>query len=225
LERKDRKLQELRLKRYLIDDSNPKLFKPRFSLNDIMGVAKYLREAWKKPDKKLLRERMTEWRRGDAITRVDKPLRLDRARALGYKAKKGVSVVRVRVKRGGHSRTRPNKARRTKRLHIRKNLRMNYKEIAEMRVARKYVNTEVLNSYNIGKDGMNYFYEVILVDRAAPEIKSDKELKFVTKPANRARALRALTSAAKKARGQQRNSKKTVPKAFPSLRANARRGN
>jgi large subunit ribosomal protein L15e len=190
----------------------------------IMGITKYLREAWKKPDKILLRERMIQWRKGETIVRVDKPLRLDRAHALGYKAKKGVIVVRVRINRGGHKRTRPNKGRRTKRLHIRKNLRMNYQEIAETRVARKYKNMEVLNSYNIGKDGLHYFYEVILVDRASPEIKTDKELSFVTKPANKARALRGLTSAGKKARGH-RHSKDKVPKAYPSLRANNRKGN
>jgi large subunit ribosomal protein L15e len=190
-----------------------------------MGLTKFLREFWKKPDKKILRERMIEWRRSEAITKVDKPLRLDRARSLGYKAKKGIIVVRVRVVRGGHKRSRPNKARRSKRLHIRKNLRKNYQQIAEERVARKYKNMEVLNSYNIGKDGKHYFYEVILVDRATPEIKSDKELSFVTKPANKARAQRALTSAGKKARGQQRNKKSKVPKAFPSLRSNMRKGN
>lgn len=189
-----------------------------------MALAKYLRDFWKKPDKTLLRERMTEWRKGNSIVRVDKPLRLDRARSLGYKAKKGVTVVRVRVKRGGHKRSRPNKARRTKRLHIRKNLRLNYKEISEMRAAKKYKNMEVLNSYQVGKDGLHYFYEVILVDRKAPEIKTDKQLSFVTKPANRGRAQRALTSAGKKARGQH-NSRVKVPKAFPSLRANRRRGN
>ena len=199
-----------------------KLFKATFQDNT-MGLAKYLRMAWRKPDVKLLRERMIEWRKGGAITKVDKPLRLDRARALGYKAKKGVVVVRVRIKRGGHKRSRPNKARRTKRLHIRKNLRMNYKEISETRVARKYNNMEVLNSYQIGKDGMHYFYEVILVDRVAPSIVTDKELgPFVRAP--KKRALRGLTSAGKKARGQ-RNSISKVPKAFPSLRANKRQGN
>ncbi len=91
-----------------------------------MGLTKFLREAWKKPDIKVLRARMIEWRKGNAVVKVDKPLRLDRARALGYKAKKGVVVVRIRLKRGGHKRSRPNKARRTKRLHIRKNLRINY---------------------------------------------------------------------------------------------------
>ena len=89
-----------------------------------MGLTKYLRQAWKKPDVKILRKRMIEWRKGDTITKVKKPLRIDRARSLGYKAKKGITVIRIRIKRGGHKRTRPNKARRSKRLHIRKNLRM-----------------------------------------------------------------------------------------------------
>jgi len=188
-----------------------------------MGITKYLREAWRKPDIKMLRARMIDWRKDGAITRVEKPLRLDRARSLGYKAKKGVTVVRVKIRRGGHKRTRPNKARRTKRLHIRKNLRMNYKEIAESRVARKFRNMEILGSYWIGKDGMNYFYEIILVDGAKAEIKSDKELgAFVRAP--RGRALRGLTSAGKKARGL-RNSAVKAPKVRPSLRANRRRGN
>ncbi len=188
-----------------------------------MGLAKYLREAWRKPDVRVARARMIEWRKDGAITKVDKPLRLDRARALGYKAKKGVVVVRIKIKRGGHRRSRPNKARRTKRLHIRKNLRMNYKEIAESRVARKYNNMEVLNSYEVGKDGMNYFFEVILVDRSKAEIKSDKELgAFVKAP--KKRALRGITSAGRKARGL-RNSPVKAPKVRPSLRANKRRGN
>ncbi len=188
-----------------------------------MGIAKYLRNAWKKPDIKVLRERMIKWRKGDSIVKVDKPLRLDRARSLGYKAKKGIVVVRVRLKRGGHKRSRPNKARRTKRLHIRKNLRMNYKEIAETRVARKYTNMEVLNSYNIGKDGIHYFYEVILVDRADNGILKDKELGPLVK-APKKRSLRAITSTSRKARGL-RNSPVKAPKVRPSLRANRRRGN
>ena len=188
-----------------------------------MGIAKYLREAWKKPDVKTLRARMIEWRKSGLITRVEKPLRLDRARALGYKAKKGVTVVRVKLKRGGHKRSRPNKARRTKRLHIRKNLKMNYKEIAEQKVSRKFSNMEVLNSYQVGKDGMNYFFEVILVDRVAPEIKSDKQLGAFVKAPKR-RALRGVSSAGRKARGL-RNSSVKAPKVRPSLRANRGRGN
>lgn len=189
-----------------------------------MGVMKYLREAWKKPDEKVLRERMIEWRKGTSITPVERPLRLDRAHALGYKAKKGIVVVRVKINRGGHKRTRPHKGRRSKRMHIRLNLSMNYKEIAEQRVARRYNNCEILGSYWIGQDGLNYFYEVILADRNAPTIKSDKELKYLVKPANKARAFRGKTSSGRKARGL-RNSPIKVPKVRPSLRANNRKGN
>ena len=181
-----------------------------------------MRDAWKKPDVKILRERMIEWRKCGAITKVEKPLRIDRARSLGYKAKKGVTVVRIKIKRGGHKKSRPNKARRTKRLHIRKNLRMNYQEIAETRVARKYVNMEILGSYWIGKDGMNYFYEVICIDPSKAEIKSDKEMKFMTKPGHKNRPLRGLTSAAKKSRGLR--NKHPTSKVRPSVRAGKRRG-
>src|SRR3989344_8827226 len=116
------------------------------------GMYHYIKQAWKKPDMKVLRERMIEWRKSDAITKVEKPLRLDRARALGYKDKKGFVVARVRLKRGGHKRPKPNAARRSKRQSIRKTLKMNYQWIAEQRAQKKYTNLEVLNSYMIGKD-------------------------------------------------------------------------
>jgi large subunit ribosomal protein L15e len=186
------------------------------------GLYHYIREAWKKPDAETLRNRMTEWRASPVFVKVDKPLRLDRARALGYKDKKGFVVVRVRVKRGGHRRARPNAARRSKRMHIRKNLKMNYKWIAEQRASKRYQNLEVLNSYPIGKDGMFYFYEVILVDKERPEIKNDKSMKWIAKPANTGRAHRGLTSSGKKSRGLRNKSREL--KVRPSVRAGKRRG-
>ncbi|PIO07630.1 50S ribosomal protein L15e [Candidatus Pacearchaeota archaeon CG10_big_fil_rev_8_21_14_0_10_34_12] len=187
------------------------------------GLYYYLREAWKKPDIKTLRERMISWRKSQAIEKVDKPLRLDRARGLGYKDKKGFLVVRVRLKRGGHKRSRPNKGRRSKRLHTRKNLKMNYKWIAEQRAGRKFKNLEVLNSYLIGKDGVHYFYEVILLNPSVPEIKNDKTLNWISKSGNKGRAMRGLTSAGKKSRGL-RASKGKSHKVRPSVRAGKRRG-
>jgi large subunit ribosomal protein L15e len=163
------------------------------------GMYHHIKKAWKKPEKETLKKRMTEWRKSSVFTRVDKPLRLDRARALGYKDKRGFVIVRVKIRRGGHKKPRPNKGRRSKRLTIRKTLKMNYKWIAEQRVAKKYRNLEVLNSYPIGKDGMHYFYEVILIDISRPEIKNDKKLNQIIK--NKKRVFRGLTSSAKKARG------------------------
>ncbi len=188
----------------------------------VKGLYHYLREAWKKPDKKTLRERMVEWRRAPVFQKVEKPLRLDRARALGYKAKKGFVVIRVRVRRGGHKKPRPNKGRRSKRLTIRKPLKMSYKWIAEQRVERKYTNLVVINSYMVGKDGQYYFYEVICVDPQRPEIKNDKTINWVTKKFNQKRALRGLTSAAKKSRGLR--DKHPTNKSRPSVRAGGRKG-
>jgi large subunit ribosomal protein L15e len=165
---------------------------------------------------------MIAWRKSGVFTKVEKPLRLDRARALGYKAKKGFVVIRVRIKRGGHKRPRPNKGRRSKRLHTRKNLGMNYKWIAEQRVERKYSNLVVLNSYLIGKDGMHYFYEVICIDPDKQEIKKDKKMNWVGKGVNKKRAMRGLTSAGKKSRGLR--SKSPTCKTRPSVRAGKRRG-
>ena len=187
------------------------------------GMYHHLRQTWKKPDTKMLRERMIEWRSQNAVEKVEKPLRLDRARSLGYKAKKGIIVLRVKVQRGGRKRKREGvKGRKTRKTTIRKTLKMNYKWVAEMRAARKYPSLEVLNSYNLGKDGQHYFYEVIMVDPSKPEIKNDRTLNWITKDKNRKRAERGLTSSAKKSRGLRSKSPKM--KVRPSLRARNRQG-
>jgi len=186
------------------------------------GLYHYIKQAWKKPDKETLRKRMIEWRKSEVFTTVATPLRLDRARNLGYKNKKGFVIVRIRVKRGGHKRPRPNKGRRSKRMHTRKNLKMSYKWIAEQRVSKRYSNLEVLNSYLIGKDGQSYFYEVICIDPSKPEIKNDKKVNWICKPSHKKRAIRGLTSSAKKSRGLR--NKSPTSKTRPSVRAGKRRG-
>ncbi len=186
------------------------------------GLAHYLRQAWKGSDS-ATQERLIAWRASNAVEVVDKPLRLDRARALGYKAKKGIIVVRVRVKRGGRTRPRHVHGRKSRKQHVRKTLKMNYQWVAELRAAKKFPNLEVLNSYNLGKDGKHYFFEVILVDPQMPEIKSDKNYSWLNNPANTRRVYRGLTSAGKRARGLVR-SKSHNMKVRPSLRAWNRQG-
>ena len=187
------------------------------------GLSYYLRQAWKKPTKEMLRERMISWRAGNAIVKVENPLRLDKARALGYKAKRGIIILRVRVMRGGRKRPRAGvKGRKSRKQTIRKVLKMNYKWVAEIRAARKYPTLEVLNSYDLGKDGKHGFYEVIMVDTSKPEIKSDRTLKWITSGKNSKRAERGLTSAARKSRGLRGKSPKK--KVRPSLRAWHRQG-
>lgn len=167
---------------------------------------KYIAEAWSKPEKsfvdELMRQRLIEWRRQPAITRVEKPTRLDRARKLGYKAKQGFIIVRVRVRRGGLRKQRPRSGRRPKRMGVKKfkpakSLRL----IAEERAARKFPNLEVLNSYWVGEDGRSKWFEVIMVDPHHPAIKADKDVNWITQKQHKKRVFRGLTSAGKKVRG------------------------
>ena len=137
------------------------------------GLYHHLREAWKKPDTERIRELMIDWRKENVVKKINRPTRLDRARSLGYKAKKGFIVARVRVLRGGRKRPTVNKARRSKRQTNRKTLKMSYRWVAEKRAQKKFPNLEVLNSYNLAKDGKHYFFEVILIDYSKPEIKNN----------------------------------------------------
>ncbi|MDP2924998.1 MAG: 50S ribosomal protein L15e [Nanoarchaeota archaeon] len=180
------------------------------------GLYHHLKQAWKNPNQERLRELMVVWRSEEAVIKIDKPTRLDKARILGYKAKKGYVVARVRVKRGGRQRARTNKGRKSKRHTIRKVVQMNYRWIAEIRAQKKYPNLEVLNSYPLSKDGKHYFFEVILVDYERPEIKNDKTINWICKANNRNRVYRGLTSAGKKSRGLR--SKSPTNKARPSVR-------
>jgi large subunit ribosomal protein L15e len=146
---------------------------------------RHLREAWKKPSdsyiEDVMRQRVVVWRRQPAIVRIEKPTRLDRARRLGYKAKKGFVMVRVRIRRGGRRKPRPVLGRRQKRMGVNKYTpAKSIKLIAEERVAHKYPNMEVLNSYWVWQDGMSKWFEVILVDPHNPSIKSDKDVGWVS---------------------------------------------
>ncbi|BFI75166.1 50S ribosomal protein L15e [Sulfurisphaera ohwakuensis] len=163
----------------------------------------YIEQTWQSDEwKKVLRQRLIEWRKSPAVERIDKPTRLNRARAIGYKAKQGFVVVRVRVRRGGLNKPRPNSGRRPKRMGVYGySPAKGYRWIAEEKAARKFPNLEVLGSYYVGEDGMYKYYEIIMIDPNHPVIKSDPNLKWLQDPANRKRVFRGLTSAGKKARG------------------------
>ena len=125
-----------------------------------------------------LRDRVITWRKQDAVTRIEKPSRILRARRLGYKAKQGIIVVRMRVGTGGMRRKRPTGGRRPKHLGVtRIKAAVNMKQVAERRVLERYPNMALLGSYFIYKDGMHYWYDVILADRSHPRITKDKELR------------------------------------------------
>lgn len=167
---------------------------------------KYIRDAWKNPSESYVRELMWErapkWRRENVIERIDRPTRIDRARSLGYKAKKGYVVVRTRVRRGGRRKSRFKGGRKPKRMGVNKiTPSKSIQRIAEERVAKKYPNMEVLNSYWVWADGKFKYYEVILVDPQSPSIINDDKINWICEKQHKNRALRGLTSAGHKGRG------------------------
>ena len=186
----------------------------------------YVGEMWKKPRhdemKRLQWERMIEWRKEPSIKRVEYPTRIDRARALGYKAKQGYVLVRVKVRRGGLRKRRIKGGRKASKKGILKiTMGKSLQRIAEERASKKYPNLEVLNSYWVGQDGKQKYYEVILVDPHHPVIKSDPKINWIGK--HKDRAGRGLTSAGKKGRGMRKKGKGTE-KNRPSIRAHGRMG-
>jgi len=143
--------------------------------------------------------KLVQWNKEPPVKGVERPTNIARARELGYKAKQGVLVARVSVKKGrrkipthGGGR-KPSKSgrffSRTKSLQA----------IAEERAGRKFSNCEVLNSYFVGEIGNKKFYEVLLLERSNPSICNDPYYKSIV--AQRGRAQRGLTRAGKKYRG------------------------
>jgi large subunit ribosomal protein L15e len=166
---------------------------------------KFIREEWKKPKERLgqlVKQRLIQWRKQHTVERIEKPTRLDRARALGYKAKQGYVLSRVKIRKGGRRRPADRRGRKPSKaglVHF--TFGKSKQWIAEEKAQRKFPNLEVLNSYPVGNIGTDHYFEVVLVDPSNPNIRNDPKINWICGPANRRRVLRGLTSAGKKSRG------------------------
>lgn len=192
------------------------------------SVYAHIREAWADPDEgkvaELQWQRQQEWREQGAVERIDRPTRLDRARSLGYKAKQGVVMARVSVRKGGARKERFRAGRRSKRQGIRRiTRRKSLQRIAEERASRVYPNLRVLNSYDVGQDGTQSWHEVILIDPNHPAIQHDEDLNWICADVHAGRAFRGKTAAGRKGRGMQGRGKGTEH-TRPSIRSDRNRG-
>jgi len=173
-----------------------------------MGAYKYLQELWKKKQSDcmrfLLRVRCWEYRQLPAVHRATRPTRPDKARRLGYKAKQGYVIYRVRVRRGGRKRplSKGIAYGKPKSMGIRgiKKAR-NLRSVAEERVGRKCGALRVLNSYWVNQDAIYKFFEVILVDPMHKAIRRDPRINWITRPSMKHRELRGVTGAGRHGRG------------------------
>ena len=174
-----------------------------------MGIYKYLKKFWqdqKKELKPIQKERLIQWRKQPSVVKVDKPTRLDRARSLGYKAKQGFVLGRIRILKGGRRRRAISGGRRPKKYGLRRfSTTLNLRAVSEQRINRKFPNLEVLNSYFVGHDGKYVWYEVIMVDPNHPAIVKDKDVSWII--TQRKRAYRGLTAAAKRSKQARRKAR------------------
>lgn len=191
-----------------------------------MGAYKYLEEMWKKKQSDVMRflsrVRTWEYRQLPAIHRASRPSRPDKARRLGYKAKQGFVIYRVRVKRGSRKRRvskgicygKPSTSG-VKAMKAARNLR----SVAEERVGRKIGSLRLLNSYWVAQDGSHKWFECVMVDPMHKTIRNCPKINWICNPAHKHRELRGLTAAGRRGRGLLRKGKAAI-KVRPSRRAN-----
>ncbi len=165
-----------------------------------MGFYKLVKKTFEKEHRErspLYKARLIEWRKGGTVERVNKPTNIARARELGYKAKQGFVVARVKVGRGRRKRPKPDLGRKPSKSGRFFSPGKSLQRIAEEKASTKFPNLEVLNSYWVGEDGSFKYFEVLLFDVSHPVIKNDRSISPMIE---RGRAYRGLTSAGKKGR-------------------------
>ncbi|KAF2315824.1 hypothetical protein GH714_040366 [Hevea brasiliensis] len=181
----------------------------------------------------LQRVRCWEYRQHPSIVRVTHPTRPDKARRLGYKAKQGYVIYRVRVRRGGRKRPVPKGivyGKPTNQGVTQLKFQRSKRSVAEERAGRKLggLKISIVNSYSIcpgandGKqlrdpdpsyykisinsvmqDSTYKYYEVILVDPAHNAIRNDPRINWICNPVHKHRELRGLTSAGRSTESRQ----------------------
>lgn len=155
-----------------------------------MGAYKYitktLQRQYKERDERL-RAKAISWRKEPAMVTLRRPSNLSRARTLGYKAKQGYIVVRVRVDKGRRTRRRPRGGRKHKHYYFFKQPQASHQTIAEQKANRLHRNMEVLNSYWVGEDGNYKYFEIILADPSKASVNISSAIR-------QGKAFRGLTS-------------------------------
>ncbi len=132
---------------------------------NFMGAFKYIQESFEKSYRERspsFKKRISSWKNSRTVERVANPTNPLRARALGYKAKKGYVVVRVKMARGKRARRKPDQGRKPGKTVKFRALGRSLSYYAEEKAARRYPNLCVLNSYLVGEDGVNKYFEVLM---------------------------------------------------------------
>merc|ERR1712045_26128 len=158
-----------------------------FRLRSIkMGAYKYMQELYRKKQcdvmRFLQRVRCWQYRQLSTIHRASRPTRPDKARRLGYRAKQGYVIYRIRIRRGGRKRPVPKGATYGKPTNQGVNSLKNqrsHQAIAEERVGRRCKALRVLSSYWVGQDSTYKYYEVVMIDPMHKAIRRDPKINWL----------------------------------------------
>merc|ERR1712142_1209171 len=173
-----------------------------------MGAYKYMQEIYRKKQSDvlrfLLRIRAWQYRHLNKIHRAPRPTRPEKARRLGYKAKQGYVIYRIRIRRGGRKRPVAKGCTYGKPVthgvnHLKS--KRNHQAMAEAKCGRALSSLALLNSYWIAQDATYKYYECIMVDRHHKAIRRDPSINWIVSFKHKHRECRGLTSAGKKGRG------------------------
>ncbi len=161
----------------------------------VLSFYKQIAKIWKNPKENLgevLKNRLIQWRKENTIVKVSKPTRINRARSVGYKAKQGYVIARVKIGKGGRRRKyygrrgrKPSKMGLTHFTHGK-----SLQKISEEKAQRRFMNTNVLGSYLAGEDGQHKWFEIIMVDTSHKNIIKNKSTRWVTFASNKKKSLR-----------------------------------
>jgi large subunit ribosomal protein L15e len=159
---------------------------------------------WKRPKENIgegWKSRLIQWRKEKVVTKAERPTRSDRAHSLGYKAKQGYVIARVRVQKGKRKRPKFKGGRVPKKMGRFFPAGKSNQLLCEERAARKFPNMEVLGSYYVAEDGKHDWYECVLADPNNANISRDRERKWIADKQHKKRVFRTLTSSGRKIRG------------------------
>ncbi len=132
-----------------------------------MGAYKYIKASFEKTRNEradVYRQRIAAWNKEGTIVRAESPTNPVRARELGYKAKSGFVIARVKIKKGKRARRKPDLGRKPGRQVKFRNPSFSLYKLAISKALKKFPNLTSLNSYLVGENGQFKFFEVILKD-------------------------------------------------------------
>jgi len=172
-----------------------------------MGAYSYIRELWTKKQsdvmRYILRLRCWEYRQMPELVRLTRPSRPERAHALGYKAKQGYVIYRIRIRKGGRRKVAAkNRVYGKNRTHhiFKLTPKVNLQNLAEIKAGSKLSSLRLLNSYWVNQDGVYKYYECIFVDPIHPAIQHDPTINWICDAVHTRREARGLTAAGRRHR-------------------------